>query len=100
MLFGDGDIGAGDGDAGVNDGVGGAAGQKTRAKNRDRVELVKAIGRPFPSCVLCLVTDMQLSAPNIPGRPLTSINAFIVRKYDPYVRKGPWTAQEDADLLT
>jgi hypothetical protein len=51
MLFGDGDIGAGDGDAGVNDGAGGSINQKTRAKNRERVELVKAIGKqspPFP----------------------------------------------------
>lgn len=45
MLFGDGDIGAGDGDAGVNDGAGGSISQKTRAKNRERVELVKAIGK-------------------------------------------------------
>ncbi|KAJ9092071.1 hypothetical protein QFC19_008845 [Naganishia cerealis] len=82
MLFGDGgDPLLGDGEAGGNDGAGGTQGQKTRAKNKDRVDLVKAI------------------APSIPGRPLTSINAFIVRKYDPYVRKGPWTAQEDADLL-
>lgn len=44
MLFGDGDIGAGDGDAGGNDGAGGSVNQKTRAKNRERVELVKAIG--------------------------------------------------------
>lgn len=36
---------AGDGEAGINDGAGGAAGQKTRAKNRERVELVKAIGQ-------------------------------------------------------
>lgn len=47
MLFGDGDIGAGDGDAGGNDGQGGSVNQKTRAKNRERVELVKAIGGWF-----------------------------------------------------
>lgn len=49
MLFGEGFLGAGDGEAGVNDGAGGAAGQKTRAKNKDRVELVKAIGESLLS---------------------------------------------------
>jgi hypothetical protein len=44
MLFGEGDIGGGDGDI-DNGGAGGSTAQKTRAKNRERVELVKAIGR-------------------------------------------------------
>jgi hypothetical protein len=42
MLFGEGFLAAGDGEAGAN---GGAAGTKARAKNKDRVELVKAIGK-------------------------------------------------------
>lgn len=54
MLFGgDGDLLLGDGDAGGNDGAGGTQGSKTRAKNKDRVDLVKAIGESSELCGPC-----------------------------------------------
>lgn len=45
MLFGEGFLAAGDGEAGAN----AAAGPKARAKNKGRVELVKAIGESWSS---------------------------------------------------